>query len=60
MHPVFRHPDDFREVIRMLEAGRFPVKETISATVPMTEAGRLLTAWSETPAKYTKILVEIA
>ena len=53
-------PDDFREVIRMLEAGRFPVGETISATVPITDAGRLLAAWSDAPASYTKILVEIA
>ena len=53
-------PADFREVIRMLESGAFPVKETISAVVPMEQAGRLLAEWSESPGRYTKILVEIA
>ena len=53
-------PADFREVIRMLEADRFPVAETISAVVPLSEAGRMLTAWSDAPSSFTKILVKIA
>ena len=52
-------PEDFREVIRMLEAGRFPVDETISAVVPLSQAGMLLEQWSESPGKFTKIMVEI-
>lgn len=53
-------PEDFRDVIRMLELGSFPVQETISTVVPMNEAGRLLSEWSEAPGNFTKILVEVA
>ena len=49
----------FREVIRMLEAGHFPVEEAISAVVPMEDAARILAEWSESPAKFTKIIVKI-
>jgi threonine dehydrogenase-like Zn-dependent dehydrogenase len=52
-------PEDFREVIRMLEAGRFPVEDAVSAVVPMEEAAQMLGEWSETPAKFTKIMVEL-
>jgi threonine dehydrogenase-like Zn-dependent dehydrogenase len=52
-------PEDFREVIRMLEAGRFPVEDAVSAIVPMEEAARMLGEWSETPARFTKIMVEV-
>jgi threonine dehydrogenase-like Zn-dependent dehydrogenase len=52
-------PEDFREVIRMLEAGRFPVEDAVSAIVPMGDAARMLGEWSETPAKFTKIMVQL-
>lgn len=52
-------PEDFLEVIRMLEAGRFPVADAISAVVPLKEAGRLLAEWSAAPQRFTKIMVEI-
>lgn len=52
-------PEDFREVIRMLEAGQFPVEDAVSAVVPLTEAARMLGEWSAAPAKFTKIMVEI-
>jgi threonine dehydrogenase-like Zn-dependent dehydrogenase len=52
-------PEDFRQVIQMLEAGRFPVDETVSAIVPLEEAGRMLGEWSARPADFTKILVQI-
>jgi threonine dehydrogenase-like Zn-dependent dehydrogenase len=52
-------PEDFREVIRMLEAGRFPVDDAVSAVVPMEEASRMLGEWSDAPAKFTKIMVKI-
>jgi len=52
-------PEDFHEVIRMLEAGRFPVEDAVSAIVPMEDAARLLAEWSDSPAKFTKIMVEI-
>ncbi|MGD0799089.1 MAG: zinc-binding alcohol dehydrogenase family protein [Acidobacteriaceae bacterium] len=50
-------PQDFREVIRMFEQGRFPTAEAISATVPLEEAPGILRAWSENPAAYTKIMI---
>jgi threonine dehydrogenase-like Zn-dependent dehydrogenase len=53
-------PEDFREVIHMLEAKRFPVSDAISAVVPMEDAARMLGEWSATPAKFTKILVQVA
>ncbi len=52
-------PEDFREVIRMLEAGRFPVEDAVSAVVPMEEAARMLGEWSAAPGKFTKIMVEV-
>ena len=50
-------PEDFREVIRMLEAGRFPVEDAVSAVVPLADAGRMLGEWSEAPGRFTKIMV---
>lgn len=50
-------PEDFQEVIRMLEAGRFPVKDAVSAIVPIEDAGRLLAEWSAAPGRFTKIMV---
>ena len=52
-------PEDFREVIRMLEAGRFPVEDAVSAIVPMEDAARMLGEWSEAPGKFTKIMVQV-
>jgi threonine dehydrogenase-like Zn-dependent dehydrogenase len=53
-------PEDFHEVIRMLEAGRFPVEEAVSAIVPPEDAARILAEWSAHPGKFTKILVQFA
>jgi threonine dehydrogenase-like Zn-dependent dehydrogenase len=50
-------PEDFLEVIRMLEAGRFPVTDAVSAIVPIEDAGRLLMEWSAAPGRFTKIMV---
>lgn len=52
-------PADFREVMLMLEAKRFPVSDAISAIVPMEEAPEMLRQWSESPNKFTKIMVRI-
>jgi threonine dehydrogenase-like Zn-dependent dehydrogenase len=51
-------PDDFREVIRMLEAGRFPVSDAVSAIIPPEQAAETLTEWSANPGRYTKIQVQ--
>ncbi len=51
--------EDFRAVITMLEAGRYPVEETITRTVSFAESGAALQAWSENPGIITKIHVEV-
>ena len=53
-------PADFREVIRMLEAGRFPVEEAVSLIVPLGGAAEALAKWSESPASFTKIMVQVS
>ena len=52
-------PQDFRDVIAMLDAGRFPVEETISAIVPLVEGPSMLAQWSAAPASFTKILIQM-
>ena len=51
--------EDFADVMRMLETGRYPVRETITRTVPFSDAGEALAAWAADPAKVTKIHVEL-
>ena len=46
-------------MIEMLERKRFPVEATISATVPLLEAGEALNRWNAAPQSFTKILVEM-
>jgi threonine dehydrogenase-like Zn-dependent dehydrogenase len=53
-------PADFEEVIRMLEAGNFPVEDAITTIVPPEEAAAMLADWSEHPGKFTKIMVQFA
>jgi len=50
---------EFPMVIEMLEKKNFPVKATISATVPLAEAGNALNRWNDAPQSFTKILVEV-
>jgi threonine dehydrogenase-like Zn-dependent dehydrogenase len=52
-------PEDFRAVIQLLEAKKFPVDEAISMITSIDDAGDVLRAWSENPAKYKKILVSM-
>jgi threonine dehydrogenase-like Zn-dependent dehydrogenase len=53
-------PEDFRAVIRMLESGKFPVEDAVSAIVPPEEAAHMLADWSAKPGKFTKIMVQFA
>jgi 2-desacetyl-2-hydroxyethyl bacteriochlorophyllide A dehydrogenase len=53
-------PEDFREVIRMLEACRFPVNEAVTHIVRLEEAPAILEEWSNEPARFTKIMIEVA
>ncbi len=50
---------EFPAVIEVLRKGTFPVEATISATVPLAEAGETLAQWSREPQRFTKILVEM-
>jgi threonine dehydrogenase-like Zn-dependent dehydrogenase len=52
-------PQDFLDVMSMLDAGRFPVEEAVSAVVPLEEAPSILSQWSANPAAYTKIMVRM-
>lgn len=52
-------PEDFRQVIRMLENHLFPVEDAVSIIVPIEEAPGLLRAWTENPARFTKIMVKM-
>jgi threonine dehydrogenase-like Zn-dependent dehydrogenase len=52
-------PEDFREVITMLEQGSFPTESAISAIISMEETPAILENWSKLPAAFTKIMVQI-
>jgi len=51
--------ENFRQVIRLLETGRFPVKDVISRVVPLDECGAALAQWSEQRNTTTKVLIQI-
>ncbi len=50
-------PEDFRDVIRMLEEHRFPVEDAVSSIITMNEAPQALAAWSENPSRVKKIMM---
>src|ERR1035438_5098521 len=52
--------EDFCDVIRMLEAHRFPVEDAVTHMVPMDETPAILEEWSREPARFTKIMVEVS
>ena len=52
-------PEDFRDVIRMLEAKRFPVDEAITHTASMEGVPEILAAWDREPAHFGKIMIEV-
>jgi threonine dehydrogenase-like Zn-dependent dehydrogenase len=51
-------PEDFHAVIRMLEAGRFPVEDAVSLIVSPEDAAAALEEWSAHPGRFTKIMVD--
>ncbi len=53
-------PEDFREVIRMLDEHRFPVEDAVSSIVSIDEVPRVLADWSASPARFAKIMVRVA
>lgn len=52
-------PEDFRSVIHMLEKGRFPVDEAVTAVVTLNEAPEILAAWSSNPSRFSKIMIRL-
>jgi threonine dehydrogenase-like Zn-dependent dehydrogenase len=50
---------EFPEVIAALETGRFPFEEVISRIATLDDAGAALAEWSDYPARYTKIMVDL-
>ena len=52
-------PEDFRAVIQMLAAHRFPVEETVSHIISIDEAPQMLKAWSENPSAFSKIMIAL-
>jgi threonine dehydrogenase-like Zn-dependent dehydrogenase len=52
-------PEDFRDVIRMLEEHRFPVDDAVSSVVSIHEAPQALAAWSDNPSRVKKIMMRM-
>ncbi|HLJ79621.1 MAG TPA: zinc-binding alcohol dehydrogenase family protein [Acidobacteriaceae bacterium] len=52
-------PENFREVIAMLEAKQFPVASTVTTVAPLDEAPALLRSWSENPGQFSKIQITL-
>jgi threonine dehydrogenase-like Zn-dependent dehydrogenase len=52
-------PEDFQEVIRMLEAHRFPVDEAVSSIISLEGAPQALASWSADPSGVKKIMVRL-
>jgi threonine dehydrogenase-like Zn-dependent dehydrogenase len=52
-------PEDFADVVRMLEGGGFPVDKVITQVVGIADAGAALSQWSDEPASVTKIHVAL-
>lgn len=52
-------PEDFAEVIRMLQQHRFPVKSAITRIVPFDEAPSAFAEWNNNPASISKIMIRV-
>ena len=52
-------PEDFRAVIRYLEAGKFPIDQAVSLVVSLDDAAKALRSWSENPSHFHKVLVSV-
>jgi len=50
---------NFTNVIKVLESGRYPVSQTITRCVSFAEAGAALAGWAADPSRVTKIHVEM-
>jgi L-galactonate 5-dehydrogenase len=52
-------PEDFANVIQVLESGLYPVAQTVTRVVPFAQAGEALRDWSVNPTTTTKIHVNL-
>jgi 2-desacetyl-2-hydroxyethyl bacteriochlorophyllide A dehydrogenase len=52
-------PEDFANVIHVLESGQYPVEQTVTRVVPFRQTGEALREWSANPAGTTKIHVTL-
>jgi threonine dehydrogenase-like Zn-dependent dehydrogenase len=52
-------PENFREVIQMLEQRKFPVEEAVSCVVSLEKAPEMFLEWSANPEQFTKIMVTL-
>ena len=52
-------PEDFRHVIRMLEAHQFPVDAAVSHIIPFDQAPDLLQQWNAAPQQFSKIMIDL-
>ena len=52
-------PQDFQAVIKLLEAGKFPVNEAVSQIIPLEEGPNVLRSWSQSPSRFKKILISL-
>jgi len=52
-------PEDFRNVIHMLEQHRFPVDSVVSTSVSLVDGPEILRAWSSDPNQFSKIMITL-
>ncbi|MEO8737016.1 MAG: zinc-binding dehydrogenase, partial [Edaphobacter sp.] len=52
-------PQDFLDVMVMLDAGKFPVEEAVTTVVPLAETPSILSQWSANPMSFTKIMIQV-
>ena len=50
---------NFAEVAGILSSGTYPTEETITRTLPLTEACEAMQQWSDNPSLVTKILIDL-
>jgi threonine dehydrogenase-like Zn-dependent dehydrogenase len=52
-------PQDFRDVMTMLNSGTFPIEQAVTAVVSLDEGPSILSKWSSNPAAFTKIMIQM-
>lgn len=50
-------PEDFRQVIRILESGQFPVSDAITVIGHLEDVPTMLREWNQHPSSFSKIMV---